>query len=396
MLKKSCLILLLSFCSLLHSQEQEETQLDSTTLNKVPLIKISKEGSITKDLKMIAHVRFALNNNFEEGNFVNSQFRANDTRMEIIGKVSEKIKVRFRDVYSRSAGDATTVDLLRRSIDLTYVEYEVNDKLDLVAGKMFGEFGGYEIFHNPITMVAYNDWINNGDIFLSGLKTNYHLNPNHRLSFQIVNSSSRSFDNNYATTPDVKASKVPFAYTINWNGNFINKTISTKWSYSNFTVLDGAHSNILVIGTQFKKNNLSLQYDFKYIKEDIDRTGIISTLIGNEFTNRVKKTVYAEHWLRGEYFFTPNISIIALGMVSSSYWHGNPDTSSLKNNLIRNTWTYTSSLEYYLNKQHNIKLFLSYVSKNNKISEYAKNQFDLNSNNTGQILFGVMSHFHLF
>lgn len=396
MLKNFYSILMLLSCVILYPQQHEETQLDSTALNKDPLIKISKEGNITKRLKMIAHVRFATNNNFENGNFVNSQFRANDIRMEIIGKVSEKLKVRFRDVLSRSAADATTVDLLRRSIDLAYIEYETTENIDLVVGKMFGEFGGYEIFHNPITMVIYNDWISNGDIFLSGIKANYTLNPKHRLSFQIANSSSRSFDNNYQETPNVSASKMPYAYTINWNGNFANKMFSTKWSYSNFTVLKGAYSNIVVIGNQFKKSNFTLQYDFKYIKEDIDRTGIVSNLIGNEFTNRAKKTIYIEHWLRGEYFFTPDFSFIALGMVSSSYWPGNPDTNSEKNKLLRNAWTYTSSLEYYVNKQHNIKLFLSYVSKENQATQYAKNQLNVSSTSTGQILFGFMGHFHLF
>lgn len=378
------------------SQESEEAQFDSAVLKTQPLIKVNKEGSVVRDVNMIAHMRFALNNNFVNGVFTNSQFRANDVRMEIIGRVSKKLKVRFRDVYSRSAADAATVDLLRRTIDLAFVEYEATSKLSLTAGKMFGEFGGYEIFYNPITMVVYNDWMANGDVFLGAVKANYRVSSNHRFGLQLANSSSRSFDQNYGNTAGVAASKAPMSITVNWNGNFADNVIGTKWSYSHFNLAKGKSMNQFVLGNQYKKNGLTLQYDFRYSNEALDRAGVASAYLGNDFSNRLKDVNYVEHWVRGEYFFTPTISATAIGMVSSSYWMGNPDMSAAKNNLLRNSWTYTSSIECHLNKQHNIKVFLSYVGKFNRYTDYARNRFNLQNNSTSQVLLGIMSHFVVF
>ncbi len=385
---------LFSVCAL--CQELEEAQFDSAVLKTQPLIKINKEGSFVRDVNMIANMRFALNNNFVNGELINSQFRANDVRMEVIGRVSKKLKVRFRDVYSRSAADAATVDLLRRTIDLAYVEYEATSKLVLTAGKMFGEFGGYEIFYNPITMVVYNDWISNGDVFLGAIKANYRVSPNHRFSFQLANSSSRSFEQNYGNTPGAAASKAPLGITLNWNGSFANQVFSTKWSYSNFNLAKNRHLNQIVLGNQYKKNGLTLQYDFRYSNEALDRTAVVSGYLGNDFSNRLHDVNYIEHWVRGEYFFTPNISATTIGMLSSSYWMANPDNSIGKTNRLRNSWTYTSSVECHLNKQHNIKVFLSYVGKFNRYSDYARNRFGLQNNNTGQILLGFMSHLVVF
>jgi hypothetical protein len=392
-------LLLISFCLagfVAQGQEIEEAQFDSAILKTQPLIKINKDGGVVRDLNMIAHMRFALNNNFENGHFKNAQFKANDLRMEVIGRVTKRLKIRFRDVLSRSAGDATTVDQLRRSIDLAYVEYEAAPKLVLVAGKMFAEFGGFEIFYNPITMVVYNEWISNGDIFISAVKANYKLSPKHRLSFQVANSSSRSFDFFYGNTPGAVASKVPMGVTLNWNGNFANNTFNTKWSYSYFNLVKGKYMNTIIVGNQYKKRGLTLEYDFKYSNEALDRTGIVNAYVGNDFSNRISNVNYMEHWLRGEYFVAPNVSVTAIGMVNSSYWMGNPDNSAAKTNLLRNTFTYTSSVECHLNKQHNIKVFLSYVGRYNRFTDYARNRFGLQNNNTGQILLGFMSHLVVF
>lgn len=399
-MNKKIAVPLIFLFSIVHSisycQDLDEAQFDSTILESKPIFKINKNGDLIKDVNMIAHMRFALNNSFKNGKLENAQFKANDLRMEIIGKISDKIKIRFRDVYSRSAGDANTVDLLRRSIDLAFVEYEANKKLTLSAGKMFGDFGGFEIFYNPITMVVYNDWLANGDIFLSSLKSSYQINKLHRLSFQLSNSSSRNFDFNYGNTLDASVAKIPMGLTLNWNGSFANHRFNTKWSYSNFTITKGNYMNLLVMGNQFKSKNLTLEYDTKISDEDLDRTGIISSFLGNDFSNRVSHVTYIEHWLRMAYFITPSISFSAIGMVNSSYWKGNPDKSVLRTDLLRNSWTMTSSLEYHFKNHHNMKFFLSYIGRFDRYSKYAQSQFNLTNQNNSQIMLGLMSHFIVF
>ncbi|MEN9598050.1 MAG: hypothetical protein RL596_361 [Bacteroidota bacterium] len=378
------------------TQEDEKLQFDTSVLSTQPLVKLNKDGGLVKEVNMIANMRFASNNNFVNGQFINSQFRANDLRMEVIGRVTRRLKIRFRDVYSRSAGDGETADLLRRSIDLALVEYDASPKVTVSAGKMFADYGGYEIFYNPITMIVYNDLFAFGDIFLSAVKTTYKFSGKQRLSFQIANSSSRNFDQAYGTTPGAVASKAPFGLTLNWNGTFLDNHFNTKFSFSNFNLIKGEYQNFCILGAQYKKNNYGLSYDIKYSSEAVDRTGVVSTYLGNNFSNRLRDVRYVEHWLRGDYHFTPNLSTTIIGMKSASYWFGNPDKSASKNNLLRNVYTLSATLELHLSKLHNAKLFFGYVGRLERYTTYAKNNFGLKDLGTGQVLVGFMSQLVVF
>jgi hypothetical protein len=378
------------------AQEEEKLQFDTSVLSTQPLVKVNKDGGLVKEVNMIANMRFASNNNFTSGQFINSQFRANDVRMEVLGKVTRKLRIRFRDVYSRSAGDGETADLLRRSIDLAFVEYDASPKVTVSAGKMFADYGGYEIFYNPITMIAYNDLFAFGDIFLSAVKTTYKFSSKQRLSFQVANSSSRSFDQVYGATPGAEVSKVPFGLTLNWNGSFLENQLNTKFSFSNFNLTKGEYQNFVILGGQYKNKNYGISYDVKYSSEALDRTGVVSTYMGNSFSNRLRDVRYLEHWIRGDYHFNPTVTTTIIGMKSSSYWFGNPDQSASRTSHLRNVYILSATLEWHLSKLHNAKLFLGYVGRLEKYSAYAKNNFGLKDLGTGQVLLGFMSQLVIF
>lgn len=394
MKKVISLMISILFCCYTSAQDTN-SEFDSGDSPNQPLISLNK-GKYFKDVNMIANMRFALNSNFTNSNFENSRFQMNEFRLEISGKVTDKIGFTFRDRYSNNSSDPNTTDGLKHSIDLANVSYYVSPNFSLTAGKMLSEWGSYELFLNPVYMYTYNDMVQYGDFFLSGVKASWDVVPDQSLTVQVVNSNSRSFEWRYGDTPGVEAARVPLGGTFNWKGNFIDNKFSTMWSYSIYNLAKNQHWNLLALGNQLKLPNLTLQYDFKYSTEDLDNTGVVSNILGYNFAHRAKDVKYMEHWVRAEYFFAPKWSTTIMGMTNSNYWDGNPDTSPDKTDRIRTQWGFTAAIEYHIYQPYNVKLFAAYVGRYNNFTDYAKTHLDQSNYNTGQILVGIISPLVLF
>ncbi|PXV66312.1 phosphate-selective porin O/P [Dysgonomonas alginatilytica] len=358
-----------------------------------PLISLNK-GKYFKDVNMIANMRFASNTNFTNSNFDNSKFQMNEFRLEISGKITDKISFTFRDRYANNSTDANTTDRLNHSIDLAHATFAITPDFSLTAGKMLSEWGSYELFINPVYMYTYNDMVQYGDFFLSGIKASWTAVPHQNFTLQIVNSNTRSFEMRYGETPGIEAARAPLGGTVNWKGDFADEKFSTMWSYSIYNLAKNQHWNLLALGNQLKLPNLTLQYDFKYSTEDLDNTGVISDILGYNFAHRAQDVKYMEHWVRAEYFFAPRWSTTIMGMTNSNYWDGNPDANA--DDHIRTQWGFTAALEYHIYKPYNVKLFAAYVGRYNNFSDYARNTLNLSNNNTGQLLIGIVSPLVLF
>lgn len=394
-MKKILLIILSALlCNYTFAQDTN-SEFDSGDPANQPLIYVNK-GKYFKNVNMIANMRFASNSNFTNSNFDNSKFQMNEFRLEISGKVTDKIGFTFRDRYSNNSSDPNTTDGLKHSIDLANVSYDVSPSFSLTAGKMLSEWGSYELDINPVYMYAYNDMVQYGDFFLSGIKGSWAATKDQSFTLQIVNSNTRSFDYRYGETPDVEAAKAPLGGTVNWRGKFADSKFSTMWSYSLYNLAKNEHWRLIALGNQFKIPNLTLQYDFKYSNEDLDNTGVVSSTLGNSFSNRAKDVRYMENWLRAEYFFAPRWSTTIMGMSSSNYWNGNPDNSADRTDHLTTEWSFSAALEYHLFKPYNVKLFAAYVGRYYNYTDYAQRQFNLTNYNTGQVLIGIVSPLVLF
>ena len=115
---KIFILLLLFLPSALMAQEVKERQAGDTT-NYKTLIPETKQ-SLLKNMSMIANMRFAERNEFVDGDYKKSRFVNEQFRLEIKGKVHDKVYFRFRDRYTR-AQTSESVDGLSRSTDLAFV-----------------------------------------------------------------------------------------------------------------------------------------------------------------------------------------------------------------------------------------------------------------------------------
>lgn len=373
---------------------QQEKQADTTVNHKIPLITANKVD-LLNNVDVIFNTQVGFNSYFTDGDYTGSKFEVDQFRFEIKGKVyKDKVFFRFRNRYTKST-EVQSTDNLSSAIDLAFIGYNLSERTSIAIGKMTANWGGYEFDMNPIDIYQYNDIVDNSDNFLTGVQFNWKASASHTLSAQILNSRTKSFDELYQNVPDVVEAKFPAALVGNWNGSFADGKFKTIYSFSVFqeATKNGKPVNMYytALGNQFRTKKWLFQYDFKWSSEDLDRTGIVSSIIPNTLLNHAAENVYyIEHWLRMVYSLNEQWKISAIGMVSSAYWKDIPNDVA-NSTKVRTAWGIIPTVEFYPIKNYNLKFFATYVGRYYHYSEFAKTNLEQVNNSTGRIMIGVIS-----
>jgi Phosphate-selective porin O and P len=393
------LILVLLFQPFILKAQTKAPQTGDTTFYKT-LIPEEKQG-LLKNMSMIANMRFAMQNKFQDGEYVGSKFVNEQFRFEIKGKIHEKVYFRFRDRYTR-AQTSESVDNISRSTDLAFIRVDATKKLSIMAGKMCADWGAFEFDYNPIDIYEYSDIIEYADNFLTGVGLSYQVAKNHQLTFQTLDSRTKTFDELYGPQPDLEESKVPLAFVANWRGSFFGGKFNTIWSYAlhneaKDTVNDKpAVMNYIALGNQLKLGKFTVEYDYKLSIEDIDRTSIVSeTVPDNLYPYALKQTVYIGHWLHLYYRVNPKINLAFVGMVDIAKYKDDIDPFKTSDD-IRTAWGYIPTIEYYPFKNLNLRFYANWVGRVYNYSNYAETRFGAKDYNTGRFALGFVSPLGIF
>jgi hypothetical protein len=379
--------------AILQLPAQRHQQFD-TAINRTTAIIPTDKAELLKNVDLIANTQTSFNNYIQDGKYIASKFTVGQFRLEIKGDVfRDKVYFRFRDRYTKGT-EPQSVDDISRSTDLAYIGYRISPKTSIAMGKMCAAWGGYEFDLNPIDIYEYNDIVASADNFLTGVQFNWQPSASHGFTLQVLNSRTKSFEEIYDTIPGMKKSRFPAAYTVNWQGIMAGGTFRTLWSFS---ILQEATTNKPVntyywaLGNQYTTGNLLMQYDFKWSREDLDRTFIISDAVPDSYSRyAARNTDYIEHWLRLVYTFNSRWSISAIGMVSSAYWRDRPDRKNTSGRY-RTSWGIIPSIELYPIKNYNLKFFAAYVGRFYRYSGYAKTDFGAENTNTGRLMLGLIA-----
>jgi hypothetical protein len=371
---------------------QLEEQIDTSYKQEIKILPLPKTG-VLKNIYLISNMRFAFENNFENGDHTSSRFRMQEWRPEILGEVYPGVSFRVRLSLFPNASTSST-DNLKRDIDFLFVSVKLSSKAYLTLGKMASEWGGYEFDHNPINLFLFNDIINFSDPFLAGVKLDYKANERHAFSFQFVNSNTRTFSEMYGSIPGVTASKFPAAFATKWRGTFAGGKFQTLYSYNLFTQAEGKHVNMFTLGNQLKLSKWKIQYDFKFSNDELDRTSVVSSIISPVSPYSALDARYIEHWMFLERTINPRLKINAALMLSDAYWYGNPDPNSDAH--LRSAWSVVPSIEFNPFTDLNMRFFLSYVGRFFRYSDYSKTAFNSQDLNTARIQVGFISPLRVF
>lgn len=390
-------ILLVSFLFLLGyhtilAQEKSAKQVDTFFYQK-PLIPELKQ-TLLSNISVIANMQSSLRNEFTDGEYTRGRFIMNQFRLEIKGKIHDKVYFRFRDRYTKQTTPQSE-DNMSSSTDLAYIQVQATDKLNFSVGKLCADWGGIEFDINPIDIYQYSDIIDNSDNFLLGMGLGYQASEKHSFSFQALNSRTRTFQEIYGTVPGITESRFPLAGVVNWRGDMFGGKWKTIWSYSIFKEARSTYMHYLALGNQLDFGRLQFAYDFKYSKEDLDRKGIVSGFIPDigGVHHAAQDVTYMSHWIKLDYQVIPRLNLSFVGFVDFANWSGNPDPQ--KNKKLRTAWGFIPTVEYFPFKDLNLKFFANYVGRVYNYTQYAKNVLGQKNNNTGVISLGFVSPLHV-
>ena len=178
------------------------------------------------------------------------------------------------------------------------------------------------------------------------------------------------------------ASNIPLTYIANWNGNFFNDRLQTRWAWGLQTQAKGKYSRMLSLGQRLNLPKLQWYIDYYGAVDELDRlriaSGELTSLVNNEknvfFGNVHYNTLVSE----ANWQFAPRCNLKLRGSYETT---SIPQYEALKN--YRKYYSYVASLEYFPVKGQNLRLFLAYMGQKVDynhacgLSDYHTNKLEL-------------------
>jgi Phosphate-selective porin O and P len=384
---KPLLIAALLFATFPVFAQTEKQESDTTGYSAI--IPVSKQ-SLLRDVDVIMNMQYAFRNEFVDGKYTNGHFNMNQWRLEIKGKVADRVYYRLRQRYTRSI-EPQSEDNMSRATDIAMIRVDVSPKVSISAGKLCADFGGIEFDLNPIDIYQYADILEQADNFLAGVGLSWRPSPKNEFNFQVLNSRTSSFQELYGQPPGITEAKTPLAYVANWRGSLFGGKIKTIWSYSYFTEAENTHMDYIALGQQYVGKKFSLAYDFQWSNEGLDRTGIVSaTIPDNLYPYAVEKTFYTSHWIKADYKVSKKVNLSFVGYVDYAKWKDNLDPQKTSDD-VRTAYGFIPTIEYYPFEKLNLRFFANWIGRVYQYSDYSKKRFSVSDYNTGIFQIGFVT-----
>ena len=334
---------------------------------------------------------FDINNN--DGDFQNAKFNMRQLRIEAKGNINDTFSFRWRQRLNRNNSPAPDgIDNMpSSSIDVAGIGVKASDNFSMFLGKQCAAYGGIEFDLNPIEIYEYSDMVDYMSNFLTGANFQFQLNPDHQLQLQILDSRSASMSDMYGE--GYEQSKVPLVYTVNWNGNF-GSVFHTRWSYSLMSQADGYQSHYIALGNEVTINNFDAFFDVMYMREGIDREGIVSGIVGNnKHGGHRNDAEYLSLVMKAQYRFTPQWNVFVKGMFENEGF--SKANGNIEKGRYRTALGYLAGVEYYPIKNSNLHFFLTYVGRHYTYTDRAK-VFGVDDYSTNRLSLGYIWQLPMF
>lgn len=318
--------------------------------------------------------------------FDGGKFRFKQLRIEFKGNVNDWISYRYRQRLTSNAFG--NFDNVLKSIDIMEVGFRYK-KVNFVLGKQCTAYGGIEFDLNPIEVYQYCDMIDYMDNFMTGIRAAWDITPAQQLQFQILDATALNPGEMYGE--NIIKAKMPFVYTLNWNGNF-NNFYETRWSASFMNEVKNKHMWYLAFGNKFNFTpRWGAWLDVMYSREGIDRKGIITNLVdqkmagGESIGHNAYYTDYFTLLLHMNYFIHPKWNVFGKvawernGVYKASGNMDVPGNYIAKGNYGTD-WLYVGGIEYYPLKDRGLHFFLTYVGQKQSHSSMAQECYGASKN----------------
>lgn len=161
---------------------------------------------------------------------------------------------------------------------------------------------------------------------------------------------------------------MPLVYTLNWNGNF-NNVFKTRWSASVMNEAKSHNMYYYASGNELNLGKWNAFVDFMYSKEDIDRKGIITSIVGRPGGHNAFDANYLSVVAKCNYRFLPKWNVFVKGMYETA--SVGKASEGIEKGNYRTSWGYLGGIEYYP-METNLHFFVTYVGRSYDFTSRAK------------------------
>ncbi|MEG1615877.1 MAG: porin [Bacteroidales bacterium] len=373
-------------------------QQDTKEYNEKTLFEtVSKIEKKSDKFNLYLNMHGSFNARFNDGDFTQGAFQMDQLRIEAKGNVNSWLYYRWRQRLNRPNNASGSIDNMPTSIDYAAIGVRPTSAFSILMGKQCTVYGGFEFDLNPIDIYEYSDMIDNMSNFMTGVNFSYDFAKSQQLQFQILDSRNNSFEDTYGKLPsDIKDSKMPLVYSLNWNGSFADGMVNTRWSASILNEAKGENMYYYAFGTELNLDKVNTFFDVMYSREDIDRKGIMTGIINSDLGERTGYTALGAEYLslvwKLNYRVAPKWNLFVKGMYETAGLSKNNELR--EKGKYRTSWGYLGGVEYYPMKS-NLHFFLTYIGRSYQYTDLGKARgFD--NYNTSRISTGFIYQLPMF
>jgi len=362
--------------------QSEPLVLDTEELPSVVERIIERRDSLKNDGYKIRKIRSHINLEFAGsanacftgGKFDEMSFKMNRVRLEIYGKLHDKLSYHFRQSFNKYS-NPYSVDNMSSSIEYANIKWHVGERFDLVAGKQYLALAGYEGYVNGLLVREFSDFNNNVEIYQTGLMGVLKITPDHHLMLQVTNNRNSS-DNEmylYGFPAGLESTKFPLLGTVNWNGWFADKTVHLMYSASAGQLAKGKNIYYLMCGNIYEKGPVLAYLDVLYSRSAIDSQQRITTLQSQSrgmLPVTAQNTQYLTFIANVDYQFHPKWNAYIKGVYeTASVYEAN---GPFEKGRYLTTWNAQACVEWFpFTEDKGFKVFAHYLYKGHKLSDNA-------------------------
>ncbi len=386
-MKKFLTLLFIAFCVMSVNAQQQFNTVKGTSLFE----EVSGIKKKTDKFNFYMNMNGSFDAMFNDNGFDYGKFNMRQLRIEAKGNVNEWLSYRWRQRLNRPNNGGDNIDNLPTSIDIAGIGVKLGDKFSIFAGKQCAAYGGFEFDANPIEIYEYSDMIEYMSNFMTGINIGYDFTDKQQLNFQVLNSLNGDFYSMYGEfNPEMgifgegvvaTPSKLPLVYTLNWNGNFAN-IYKTRWSASIMSQAEGKNLYYFALGNELTLGKFNMYFDVMYSNDAIDRSGIMTEIVGEVHGHNIFKTSYLSLVTKLNYRFAEKWNVFVKGMYETASVVDHTDPRAypfIINGKYRTSLGYLGGIEYYP-MESNLHFFLTYVGRHYMYEEIAVGHDDYSTN----------------
>ncbi|MBQ8521339.1 MAG: OprO/OprP family phosphate-selective porin [Bacteroides sp.] len=311
--------------------------------------------------------------NFTEGALDDAAFNLYRVKLEILGSFSEDFSYHFRQSFNKYS-NPHSLDNLSSSIEYAVVNWKMNDRFTLSAGKQDWVLGGYEYYVNAIKVREYSEFNDYVPCYQAGLTGRLNLSDTQELVLQVANLRGGSDADTYlyGRPSDIEQAKVPVLSTLNWNGYFADKAVQLRYAASWGQQAKGRNICYLTAGNIYEKGPVVAYLDLMYSREGLDSKGIVSNLQGESVGNPVtaQHVEYFSAIANFDYRIHPNWNVYVKGAYETSRVY--KSNGPFEKGHYRTAWSGQACVEYFPMRNSELLIFAHLLYKGYSLSRRAE------------------------